>query len=165
MTRNCTSSWNTVRGDSCSDCSPSRISSAKNSNNGVYPRSKFYSAQVFLALDALHQKNVIYREYSFPYLAWNQKMFCSTKRDISNWLTSDSPGLLTSRTRKQCPFAELPNTWLQKWSRSRDTINQWIGGAWAALFTRWWQGFLHSEAKTEWSYSNPSSTSHCRSLT
>ena len=28
-------------------------------------RSKFYSAQVFLALDALHQKNVIYREYVF----------------------------------------------------------------------------------------------------
>lgn len=40
---------------------PLRISFPKNSNSFL-SRTKFYAAQIFLALDALHQRNIIYRD-------------------------------------------------------------------------------------------------------
>lgn len=39
-------------------------------------QAKFYAAQIVLALEALHSRNVIYREYTLNYLVLNRKMFC-----------------------------------------------------------------------------------------
>ena len=42
--------------------SPLKTNSLKNSKHSSYRRTKFYAAQIVLALEALHERNVIYRE-------------------------------------------------------------------------------------------------------
>ena len=54
--------WSTVQEANCSDSSPSKTNSLKNSKLSSYHRTKFYAAQIVLALEALHERNVIYRE-------------------------------------------------------------------------------------------------------
>jgi serine/threonine protein kinase len=64
-------------------------------------QTKFYTAQVFLALEALHSRNVIYREYIYDYSALNQKMSFWINQDISNSQISASPKHSSSRMKKQ----------------------------------------------------------------
>lgn len=92
---------------------PLRISFPKSSNS-LSSRTKFYAAQIFLALDALHQRNIIYREYFFIHLASNLKMSYLIKPAILRLLTSVSPKLSILRIRKLCLFAGHPSTWHPK---------------------------------------------------
>jgi hypothetical protein len=60
--KNSISFWSTALAENCSGSFPSKISWLNNSKNVFILRTKFYAAQVVLALEALHQRNVIYRE-------------------------------------------------------------------------------------------------------
>jgi serine/threonine protein kinase len=64
MKRSSTLYFNIAQGVNYLVFSPLRISFLKSSNSFL-SRTKFYAAQIFLALDALHQRNIIYREYFF----------------------------------------------------------------------------------------------------
>lgn len=54
--------WNTAQVVSCTAYSTEKTNLLKNSTDVSYVRAKFYTAQVLLALEYLHDKNVIYRE-------------------------------------------------------------------------------------------------------
>lgn len=108
MKRSSTLYFNIAQGVNYLVFSPLRISFLKSSNSFL-SRTKFYAAQIFLALDALHQRNIIYREYFFIHLAWNLKMYSLIKPAILRLLTSVSPKLWTLKMRKLCLFAGHPS--------------------------------------------------------
>ena len=74
-------------------------------------QTKFYTAQIFLALEALHTKNVIYREYFSCYSASSLKTCCLIRPDTSNSRISDCPRRCCMRIRRRCRSAVRRNTW------------------------------------------------------
>jgi serine/threonine protein kinase len=62
MTENYTSSYNIALEDNSSAFWPPRINYPRISTFLAYLRSKFFAAQIVLALEALHKHKIIYRE-------------------------------------------------------------------------------------------------------